>query len=288
MTKFKLSIFDYFDSNLFIKAFIEKKQLLNPQYSGRLLLQRAGIKSSGFLSELLSDKRKLSPSNLEKIIIGLGLDPKESLYFKNLVLYKQAKTSALKQDYFDNLLEIAPQKNSTLLKKHKELFENWYTVATRETLAIINISDFDSGSKLLAKLITPSVNPSKIKKSLKLLDSLNLISKDSQNYWKSTNQSIFSSGPKGGDVNSIRSFQSQMIKLASQHLEITPPEERTTLSSTMSISQEGMERIQHFLNKMQTNLINLVESDENEDRIYQFNLQFFPLTNPLSKETTNG
>lgn len=288
MTKFKLSIFDYFDSNLFIKAFIEKKQLLNPQYSGRLLLQRAGIKSSGFLSELLSDKRKLSPSNLEKIIIGLGLDPKESLYFKNLVLYKQAKTSALKQDYFDNLLEIAPQKNSTLLKKHKELFENWYTVATRETLAIINISDFDSGSKLLAKLITPSVNPSKIKKSLKLLDSLNLISKDSQNYWKSTNQSIFSSGPKGGDVNSIRSFQSQMIKLASQHLEITPPEERTTLSSTMSISQEGMERIQHYLNKMQTNLINLVESDENEDRIYQFNLQFFPLTNPLSKETTNG
>jgi uncharacterized protein (TIGR02147 family) len=287
MTKFKLTIFDYFDSNLFIKAFIEKKQLLNPQYSGRLLLQKAGIKSSGFLSELLSDKRKLSPSNLDKILSALSLDTKESLYFKNLVLYKQAKTSALKQDYFDNLLEIAPQKKSTLLKKHKELFENWYTVATRETLAILNIIDFDTGAKLLSKLIIPSVSPSRIKKSLKLLDSLNLISKDNQDYWKSTNQSIFSSGPKGGDVNSIRSFQSQMIKLASDHLEITPPEERTTLSSTMSISQEGMERIQHFLNKMQKNLINLVESDQNEDRIYQFNLQFFPLTNPLSKETTN-
>ncbi|MDB9744140.1 TIGR02147 family protein [Fibrobacterales bacterium] len=287
MTKIELSIFDYFDSNVFIKAYIEKKQLSNPQYSGRLLLQKAGIKSSGFLSELLSDKRKLSSSNLEKMILALNLNNKESLYFKNLVLYKQAKTSILKQDYFDNLLEIAPQKNSTLLKKHKELFENWYTVAARETLTILNIQDLESGAKLLSKLITPSVTTIKIKKSLKLLESLNLISKDQQQYWKPTNQSIFSSGPKGGDINSIRSFQSQMMKLATDHLEITPPEERTTLSSTMSISQEGMERIQHFLTKMQKNLINLIESDENEDRIYQFNLQFFPLTNPLKEEITN-
>lgn len=287
MTKIELSIFDYFDSSLFIKAYIEKKQILNPQYSGRLLLQKAGIKSSGFLSELLSDKRKLSPKNLEKMSVALGLNDKEALYFKNLVLYKQAKTSILKQDYFDNLLEIAPQKNSTLLKKHKELFENWYTVATRETLTILNISDFESGSKLLSKLITPSVSALKIKKSLKLLESLNLISKDSQELWKPTNQSIFSSGPKGGDIASIRSFQAQMMSLASDHLEITPPEDRTTLSSTMSISAEGMERIQHFLNKMQKNLITLVESDSKEDRIYQFNLQFFPLTHPLSPEKPN-
>jgi uncharacterized protein (TIGR02147 family) len=282
MTKIELSIFDFFDSNLFIKAYLEQKQINNPQYSGRLLLQMAGIKSSGFLSELLSDKRKLSLANLEKISHGLNLNPKEALYFKNLVLYKQAKTSKLKQDYFDNLLEVAPQKNSTLLKKHKELFESWYTVATRETLSILNISDFESGSKLLSKLITPAVSSPKIKKSLKLLESLNLISLNGDKNWKPTHQSIFSSGPKGGDIESIRSFQSQMMSLAAQHLELTPPEQRTTLSSTMSISQEGMERIQHFLEKMQKNLVTLVETDTGEDRIYQFNLQFFPLSKASS------
>ena len=84
-------------------------------------------------------------------------------------------------------------------------------------------------------------------------------------------------------VMAIHHFQSHMMDMAKESLIRIPKEERQIRSTSMSVSKEGRERILKKIEDFQKDVREIVRSDSNENQIYHFNVQFFPLSRSLNK-----
>jgi uncharacterized protein (TIGR02147 family) len=66
--------------------------------------------------------------------------------------------------------------------------------------------------------------------------------------------------------------------MAISALDAIAPEMRDFSTLTLSVSQEGLKQIKDVLAESRKTIMKIAKSDSNEDRVYQLNLQLFPLT----------
>jgi len=84
-------IFKYNRLRAFLAEFYQGKRKRPGFFSYRYFADRAGIKSPVFLKQVIDGERNLTRTMIEKFIHALNLNKKESVFFKNLVLFNQAK-----------------------------------------------------------------------------------------------------------------------------------------------------------------------------------------------------
>jgi uncharacterized protein (TIGR02147 family) len=56
----------------------------------------------------------------------------------------------------------------------------------------------------------------------------------------------------------------------------------------MSVSAQGLERVKAMIKECQQRILEIVQSDTDEDRVVQMNLQVFPLTRPVPPAPAKG
>jgi hypothetical protein len=119
-----------FLKDYYLKAKAEKKY-----FSYRYFSRRAGINSPNFLKVVIEGKRNLSSTTIEKFASALGLDQKETVFFRRLVVFNQARTASEKQESYIILREMA---NQLRLSGHGAdlagFIGKWYTNAVRELM----------------------------------------------------------------------------------------------------------------------------------------------------------
>jgi uncharacterized protein (TIGR02147 family) len=84
------SIFAYNDYRQYLKDYFEEQKARRPAFSHRFLLRKMGVTSSGFLSNILSGRRHLPASHVNRLSTALGLGKKGGRYFETLVAFNQA------------------------------------------------------------------------------------------------------------------------------------------------------------------------------------------------------
>lgn len=266
-------IFEFFDYRKYLEAYYRNRKRENSRFSYRSFAQKAGFTSSGLYLALVQGRQNLTEALLPKFIRGLGLKEKEEQYFSHLMEFTHAINGKTKQHYFEKMLPLMPLAIKRPISDQKEYYSCWYYVAVRESLSILNIrNDYVS----LAQFLSPSIKPMEARKAVKVLASLGLIKKTQQGYWKSVDTTLLSGAEMGPWV--IRSFQAEMMERAKQSLELHPKEKREISTSTFSISATGLERVQVTLKSIQKKVMAIVQSDSKEDRVYQLNMQLFPLS----------
>jgi len=270
------SIFEYLDYRIFLTDFYEWKKHTDPQFSYRSFGKLAGVSASLF-KDILNERQNLSLKVAEKYAEAMKLKKLEQSYFNHLVSFNNAKNNADKNEQFERMMAMRRQRKNTILQVSQyDYFAEWYNAVVRE---LIHHQPVNIPPTKIAEKIRPAITSQKVKKSIELLQSLELIAKkmiDGKEYWVQTSRSISSDF----DVRSqaLKKYQHSMIQLAQESIERFSGQERNLQAMTLSGSKESYEKIKTLMNQFVNESFNILEADGKEvEKVFAMNLQLFPL-----------
>jgi uncharacterized protein (TIGR02147 family) len=272
------NIFTYYDYHKYLLDYYSEKKGTSRYFSYRYMSRQLGI-DAGYLVKVLQGQKNLSFDSAPNVASLLKLNKKETEYFKVLVLFGKAKSNAEIAGYFEKLLNISETKSTTIDADCYEFYKKWYYSAVREVLGFFQ---FNGDFKALAEMIFPAITPAEAKKSVKLLERLDLIKKEDNGFFVPTTRFI-TTGEKWRSI-AVRQFQEETLLLAKAALDSVPKDERDISTITLSVSREGFEEIKEILKQTRRQVFEVAEKEQNVNGAYQLNLQFFP----ISKKSREG
>jgi uncharacterized protein (TIGR02147 family) len=276
------NIFEYYDYHKYLLDYYTEKKGTSRYFSYRYMSRQLGI-DAGYLVKVLQGQKNLSYQSTPQVTSLLKLNKKETEYFKVLVLFGKTKSNTEIAEYFEKLLHISETKRVSVDADKYEFYKKWYYSVVRE---VIGFFPFKGDYKALAEMILPPITPGQAKKSVELLERLDLIKKNSDGVYASTERFI-TTGEKWRSI-AIRQFQEETIQLAKTALDVVPKDERDMSTITLSISREGFEEIKEILKQTRRQVFEVAEKDPNVNGAYQLNLQLFPISKKVSKQEREG
>jgi len=276
------NIFEYYDYHKYLFDYYTEKKGTSRYFSYRYMSRQLGI-DAGYLVKVLQGQKNLSYQSTPQVASLLKLNKKETEYFKVLVLFGKTKSNTEIAEYFEKLLHISETKRTSIDADKYEFYKKWYYSVVRE---VIGFFPFKGDYKALAEMILPPITPGQAKKSVELLERLDLIKKNGDGFYAPTERFI-TTGEKWRSI-AIRQFQEETIQLAKTALDVVPKDERDMSTITLSISREGFEEIKEILKQTRRQVFEVAEKDQNVNGAYQLNLQLFPISKKVSKQEREG
>lgn len=266
-----ISVYEYLDYRDFLKTLFDYEKSKNDFYSYRYISNKTGI-DAGYYLRIIKKQKHIGEGKLDKLVQFLDFkDENKEKYFRTLVRYNKTKNSTFKKELFNELLKL---KNSVELQiSHYNYFSQWYTIPVRELLHSYN---FDGNYQNMAQKFIPPLDESEVQKAINTLKSLGMVVQDSEGYLRPKDNHL-TPGDQWGTI-AVRNFQKKMIGLAKEAIERFPKEKRSITSMTISTSWKNIEIINQKLSHMRQEILELIDSDEETDGVFQLNLQLFPLT----------
>jgi uncharacterized protein (TIGR02147 family) len=274
-----INIFDYLEYREYLRDYYQEQKRTKPFFSYRFIGNRVGMDSS-FVIKVLQSGLHISPKRIESFIKLLNLNAQEAEYFEALVHFCRAKTQRQRAVYFDKLFAISVVKAYSLEAHHYEFFRKWYYSAV---WAIINCSPFYGDFAELAGQCLPPITVRDAKRAIRLLERLGLIKKEKDGAFRTTDANL-TTGQKWRSP-AIEGFQREMLRLASESVERFAKEERDLSTVTLCVDEKIMPEIREHIRQFRSSLVKLVNSHAGSTKVYQLNVQLFPLSGNLEKKS---
>lgn len=270
-----IDIFSYTDYRLFVKDYCDERKKTQTFFSYRYIAQKAGLKSSGFISWVVSGKRTVSAKLAHKLTEILKLGKRETEYFLLLVSHNQATTVEERQHYLDRMLAFRSTRTTVVKRDRDQYYLRWYYSAIRELVALSPISD----EQEIAQMLRPSITRAEAKEALDLLCRLGFIRQDDDGIYERIDAAITS----GTDVDPaiIHAFQVAMMQLAQSAPYRIPKEDRDISTLTISCNAADLAKIRERVRQMRAEITEIACASENADRVFQINTQLFPLSKTI-------
>jgi uncharacterized protein (TIGR02147 family) len=270
-----IDIFSYFDYRTYLKDYFAESKKTCKAFSHQFFADKAGIKSTGFMLHVINGQRNLTVPVLLKVAKAINLDNPQTEYFETLVALNQAKNQSEKEYFLQKLLEkrrIA--KTFRIEDRQIEFYSEWYHAAIRE---LVNVVGNNGDVSKMAKLLTPSVSPAKVRESLSLLLELGLIRETSDNHYEITHQYIEGDDP--ALRTAIIAFQRSMLTLAGKSWDNCPAGEVSAHTLTLALSEKLAEELKSDMEQFKKKSIEKILADKDTaQRVYQVNMNLFPLS----------
>lgn len=270
-------IFTYTDYRFYLKDFCEETRKVKPFFSYRYIAQKAGLKSAGFISWVVSGKRNMSPSLTHTLASILKLGRREADYFEVLVNHNQAKTTDERQHYLDRLLAFRSTRTTIVDRDRDQYYSRWYYSAVRELVALTEIRD----ESQISSLLRPPITRFEAREALELLERLGMVRVNKNKCYERVDAAL-TSGP-GVDPAIIHGFQTATMQLAQSALYRLPKEDRDISTLTLSCNARDLARIRERIRQMRAEITAIACESENADQVFQLNTQFFPITKKISR-----
>jgi uncharacterized protein (TIGR02147 family) len=265
-------IFNYLDYRKFMKDFYDYKKRTSAHFSQRLFIKLAGlpISCSSLYPAIVKGKRGLSQSLKTKFSKAYKFSEKEAQYFSILVDFNQAKETTEKNHYFEHLSRFHHSKAQTIHQGQYEFFSKWYHSVVWN---YIGMNPHIPSLQKVASNISPSITVTQLKQSIQLLLHLDLIEKTANGY-QVTNNHIRTEK----DVEALIAKKNiqELTEIGLNILDTVPANQRQYNTLTFSVSKSGMQTIKERIRNFQEELRDVLDNDQNEDRIYTLNIQLFP------------
>ena len=273
------SIFDYQNYRRFLHDFIDYKKKTERDFSHREILRRMNISSTGFLSNIISARNNLTPTQIITCAKALRLTKKESVYFEAIVHFNQVKTIEEKQYFFNRMIKLQKARFKTLKPSQLSLFTKWHYPIIREILYYTPIKD---DFKRLAKMVKPPISASEAQEAVEVLEKVGLIQKDNSGVYRHKEGTVTT----GDDIQSyyVAQFQLNTIQQAENALQSIRATERDISVVTLKLSDQMFTRIKSEIHIFRKKILQLAEADADQNRVYQCNINFFPVS---EKENEN-
>lgn len=278
-----MNIFNYHNYRLFLKDFLAYKKEKDLNFSQRSILKKMKITSTGFLANVLSGRNNLTAN--QTTILGeiLKLKKKEKRYFEALVPFTQAKTIKEKNQYLNEIVNIYKSKYRKLPKEYLGLYSKWYNIAIIE---IIALTEFTGDFRALSKIVKPKITETETKAAIKELEKLELIKKDDHGVYRPNRNNV----KTYEEIKSLQisNFLLETMTNAKHSMDNTKNSERDISALSIKISENKMKEIKAEIRSFRKKILQMAELDENRDRVYQCNINFFPISENIDLNKKNS
>jgi uncharacterized protein (TIGR02147 family) len=280
---------NYLDYRIYLKDFLafKKKEVLrsNPQasYTYSTFSAACGLKAPQYLKLIIEGQRNLSKKTITQFTQALHLKKEDFFDFQLLVLSNQETEPGKRALLFKQLMDYRVQikiKKGTLNKKQFQQIPNWATWVLFESLDT-KLSHLDN--KSLQQFLRNKVTLQQATEALKDLFSLNLVEETPRGLKKKRH---LLEKAEEIPVEVVRALQAQFMYLALESLYQDPPTEREFGSATLALTKKEFEAIRFKLRQLRKSIQKetqvLRQSGAPGDRIYQLNIQLYPVSTDLS------
>ncbi len=276
---------DYLDYRQYLQDFYlykrsQTQNQLRP-YTYSVFAASADIKSPNYLKMIIEGKRNLSEDMIMKFAKALSLNKARSNEFKLLVLFNQATDPSERNLFLKQLSEVRVEgkiKSGEIDQKSWDKLPSWVAWVV---YAMIDQQGVTFKTEELKTLLRGKARGDEIEQAIHSLMTSGEVTKDENGKLVKARQLTDNSDEI--PVALIRKLQAQLMLLGLESIYEDNPTEREFGTLTMALTKSEFEEIRFKLRQMrkQLNKDNTIHRmTTSGERVYQLNLQLFPVTNP--------
>lgn len=264
-------VFEYLDYRDLLKDAYEDRKGWMPLFSYRMMAENLGLDSS-YLFRILQKDAHLPVRCQPRGIEFLGLSGRAADYFLMLVAYARERNSKARQAILEKALALRDVGRRFVEEKELAFFRDWWVVGVRCLLEVVEgrVNPAEIGARF-----DPPVSEEKVREALALLQELGLVRKAASGRLVLTEVHLTASGD--GKTEALRSYQRQILSLASESLERFPREERDVSTLALAVNEAAFRDIREMLRECRRQVQKRVEDTIGPDRVMQLSMAFFPL-----------
>ena len=268
-------IFSYDDFRTLLNNYIEQEVQLNSNFSKRSFAKKCGFTNHSSLLYILSGRRNATPKSVKLLLKGLGLNEKDEQYFRVLVNFTQTTSRDERATLFKKMNKL--RKNilfRNVKRSQLSFYENWHNAVIRE---LVISSDWNGDFEKLGKYVSPPIKAKDAEKSFNLLIELGMIVEENGEYFAhATNITPSTEIP----ILYLKQARNDLFLEAIRANDRYSPKERYYDCITMDVCQENYDKIRELTDKYFQQVLELTEVSpkKKKSRIFQLNLQLFPLS----------
>jgi uncharacterized protein (TIGR02147 family) len=266
------SVKNYWEYRDYLRDFYAERKNENQWYSLRYMGGKVSVDPS-HLVKIFQRERHIGNALIDVFIDHCRLSGSDADYFANLVRFNKAKSDRDCRMYYERLLALKGPGARTLEKSQYEFYTKWYHSAI---LTLLDFYPFSGDYAALAAKVSPPISEAKARKSIDLLRRLGLIGKTEDGTFRLTDK-IITTGDHGHAI-AVKAFQEETMRMAIEALHRHPAEKRNISTVTITISEKKLDQINEIIGQFRQSLLRLARDEKEPDKVYQLNVQLFPLT----------
>lgn len=287
-------IVDYLNYRDYLRAFYLYKREITKghlrRYNYSYFSAAANIRSPNYLRLVIEGQRNLSDEMAYRFAKAMQLNKENTEEFVLLVQYNQETDPSLRNQLLKNLSDfrlLRSVKQGLIDKKTHERIPNWVGWIL---FALLDQEGASFNVATLKALLRNKASETEIQTALQKLVETGQIQIDLETGLASKGRSLIEN-PEDIPVALIRRLQTQLMCLGLESLFQDSPTEREFGTLTLSLSKKEFEDLRFQLRKFrkQIHKDNSIQRMQNKgERVYQLNLQLYPVTDPAQTLTDLG
>lgn len=227
---------------------LEKRQSVNNRYSLRSYARFLEV-DAPTLSKILNAKKNVGERLISRVCKKLGCDPEK-----------------INNGSDDGLsFELLSDDQSQYLSK-------WYYYAILE---IIELDDFEYEKKWIAKKL--EISEKQVKLALERMIRLGVLKEVDGKLIDNTSGKTTNISSELSST-ARREHQKEILELAIDALENTPPEIRDQSSMTVSINTDDIPEVKELIKKFRRDISKFLNTANNKNQVYNLGVSFYPVT----------
>lgn len=277
--KSEVPILNFLDYRRYLQALYHQMHQYQKNYSYLKFAEDFGFSRTNVLHLIIRGKRPLTLKSADRIVQTLSMKGADKRYFLLLVAHQNSRKPAEREQLFQQLIDIKSQSlTSQQNRAMLEFFSEWYHAVIYE---LCSTSEFKSEPKWIAAQLQPCIRVDEARKSLQLLESLGLIAFDKSQGRHVPTQSRISTGDEIASV-AVTRYHHRMIDLGKRSLTDTKDELRDISSIAIAIPSSRIQQYKMAVSRFRKEILAIADQEsEHSDRVYQMNIQWFPVTKKL-------
>lgn len=236
-------------------------------------LGKRGNFDAGLVSKIFTGQRNLSPGMAQRFARAFGLENHEETFFILLVRYCQSRLPSSRQKLLAELITCGKGRIALVTQNQHAYYRHWYYTAIRE---LLNVISWDGQASSLAQYLIPPIGAVQARHAIQILQELQLVQADVNGHLRPA-RPLITSGHES-QATEVNAFIQQSIELALEAMDRFPPQERNLSAVSFSASEATAGAIAERLRTFRREIMELVAADPHPERVYQLNLQLFPLS----------
>ncbi len=265
-------VYQFIEYRKYLDHFYQEQKRRKRHFSYRYFAKKAGLASHSFLKSVIEGKRNLTSTAAERVVKALDLNPKEARYFTTLVLFNQAKTAALKQEYYALLRSLSgPVHEGVLNPDQYDYYGKWQTPILRELVCLF---DFGEDFETLGRAVIPPISAAEARRGVETLLKLGLVARGEGGRYRQTRRAI--KADSAVTSLAVRSYMETVLDHAKAALNTMEKRERHLSSVTLGVSPEAYAQVVAEIQAFKDKVKGIVDKDERSARVYHLNVGLFP------------
>jgi len=271
------SLYEAEDYRTWMKGRYEERKRIQAHFSYRYMALRTGM-DAGQLVKVLQGKLHLAANKVPAVAKLFGLDPRSEKFFEALVRFGKAVERDEIEKRWEELQALRDVQAGELEKDQYEFYTTWLPTAVR---GLLSLEEPDQTPETLRERLEPHPDLGDVVRALELLRRLGMAELENGGRW-SLAQKHIRTGPQWRE-RTVRHFQSETMRLATEALERIPPRRRDISTLTLTLAEKDLPLLKERIAELRRDLVHLAEESDPADAVYQVNVQVFPFTQEIDR-----